>query len=187
MGKSGYFRIYQAAFSYAERSSAEKVFFLQDDLEITQGTIPRALQLLSTLGEGTKRKRRPLVLNLYASGDDEPGGRWVKFDRIRHASLPVYKTQWFDLNGYVIEREALELLRYRVIPIESSRWRRDPLLSSGVGRQLSQRLSRKAVIYQCFPPLIFHGTLKSVMNPGARALRNLDNYHLRSESGEAER
>ena len=53
--------------------------------------------------------------------------------------------------------------------------RKDPTLSSGVARQLTLRLSRRASIYQCYPPLVAHGSCPSLMNPEARSQRNLDN------------
>lgn len=179
MGKRGYFRIYQAAFSYIKQSRAERILFLQDDVDFDGDLVLRANLLFSQIKSQDIDSPLPLLLNLFSSSDDEPDGRWVKFSRRQHPVLPLRQTQWFDLNGYLVERRVLELLRFRVTPISESRWEKDSSLSSGVGRQLTQRLNRRAEIFQCFPPLIFHGREPSVMNSEARRERSLDNYHLR--------
>lgn len=184
MGKRGYWRTYQAAFSYIERSRAERILFLQDDLSLADDFFDRTIRLFSALKE--EGAARPLLLNCYSSSDDEPHGRWVKFTRRPHANLPLRRTQWFDLNGYLIDREVLGILRFRLAPIRPSRWEKDPTLSSGVGQQMTIRLTRRVDIFQCFPPLIFHGRAPSVMNPEARRVRNLDNYHLREAPASSE-
>ena len=179
IGKRGYFKTYQAALSYIERSRAERILFLQDDVEFEDDLIDRANFLFGQLKDQRGDFGPPLLLNLFSSSDDEPDGRWVKYARRQHPVLPLRQTQWFDLNGYLVERRVLELLQFRIIPISESRWEKDSNLSSGVGRQLTRRLSRSADIYQCYPPLIFHGREPSVMNPEARLARSLDNHHLR--------
>jgi hypothetical protein len=68
-----------------------------------------------------------------------------------------------------------ELLQHCLIPIHPNRWRRNPTLSSGVGRQLTLRLRGRATVYQAWPPLVRHGTEPSVANPEARTLNDLDN------------
>jgi len=121
----------------------------------------------------------PHVLNLYAADDDEPYGRWVNHPARDVPTLPLRQTQWFDLAGFVLDRSSLAALSFRMIPIDPERWRNDPTLSSGVGRQLTRRLRKRARIYQCYPPLVFHGSEESQMNPSARAERALDNRDLR--------
>lgn len=182
--KSGYYQVYQAAFFFAESLAAEKVFFIQDDLDFEPDMLNKALELFATL-KSQHNPRRPQVLNLYSAQDDEEDGRWTDFRRVPLAELPVRQTQWYDLQGYLIERETLQLLDYWVAPIPASRWKRNPLLSSGVGRQFTRRLRAKARTYQCYPPLIFHGAVESVMNPESRELRAMDNRELMSASPEA--
>ncbi len=178
LGKRGYFITYQVAFSYAQKSSAERILFLQDDLVFDEQLVRSSYDLLESLS-GEMPGGRPIVLNLYASDDDEEDGRWIEFRRESHPTLPVRRTQWFDLNGYLVGREVLAALDFRLIPIHQSRWHSDPNLSSGVGRQLTRRLFQRADVFQCYPPLIFHGREPSVMNPEARKLRSLDNFSLR--------
>ena len=88
---------------------------------------------------------------------------------------------WPTPNGWKVAIMLEECgLDYRMIPVHPNRWRRNPGLSSGVGKQLTRRLFGRANVYQCFPPLVFHGGHPSVMNPSARAARSLDNRQLRA-------
>ncbi len=182
LGKPKFWAIYQLAFLLAQRSGAPHHLFLQDDLEFDPSFLSRALDLQEAR---SKSGAHPHVLNLLSAEDDEPDGRWIDFERKPHPQLPVRETAWFDLNGFLINHAALQTLRYRVVPIDPSRWRRDPNCSSGVGRQFTRRLRRRGTVDQCFPPLVFHGSQESQMNEAARAARALDNRSLRSHQSRA--
>lgn len=178
LGKTGYWRTYQTALCMARALDPARVLFLQDDLEFEPTFVERMQDLFGRLPPG------PRVLYLFSSEDDEPGGRWIEHPRSAVPGLPLRKTQWFDLQAFITSREVLELLSYQVIPVHPSRWQREPSRSSGVGMQLTRRLFGRADIYQCSPPLVFHGAEPSQMNPGARAERTLDNRELRSARAE---
>lgn len=179
LGKRGFWKTHQAALLFAEHACPDYALFLQDDLQFEPSLLQRALWLFSEIRARENRAGRPQILNLYSSHDDEPLGRWVNFPRRDLDSLPARQTQWFDLAAYLMDQAALKALRYRVVPILPARWDADTSLSSGVGRQLTRRLVRRAAIFQCYPPLVFHGTERSVMNPESRAVRPLDNRDLR--------
>lgn len=178
MGKKGYWATCQVAYLAAEATRAKQLFFVQDDLEFEDSMLVEGRRLLrGARADGSPSE--PVVLSLFASDDDEENGRWIHFPRRPLNDLPVRQTQWFDLPGYLTDRDTLELLGYRIIPVPGIRWKRNPRASSGVGRQLTRRLHRRARIYQCYPPLIFHGSSDSVMNPDTREDRPMDNRTLR--------
>lgn len=179
-GKRGFWAVHQLAMAVAEAQKPELILYLQDDLELDPNVVKKSVTLHQTLVGRLDQGRRPgVVLNLFASADDEPGGRWIRFERQDVPGLPTRQTQWFDLAAFLIDRETLKCLRYRVLPVPESRWQKDPTLSSGVGRQLTRRLHGRALIYQCSPPLVFHGAEASRMNPETRGVRAMDNRGMR--------
>lgn len=169
LGKQGYWKAYQTVFLAARMLRPAHALWLQDDLEFA----PTLLRDCYTRWEALARDAHRRVLYLFASGDDEPEGRWIRFRR-HEASQGVRLTQWFDLQAFFVDRRFFELLRYRMIPVSARRWAKKPY-SSGVGEQLTRRLFRRANVYQALPSLVFHGAEPSEMNPEARAARALDN------------
>jgi hypothetical protein len=115
------------------------------------------------------------VLYLFSSSDDEADGRWIEFRREELPGRECRLTNWLDLQAFLVDRPFFELLEYRLIPIHGNRWKRDPTLSSGVGRQLTVRLRGRGTVYQAWPPLVQHGSEPSVANREARQENDLDN------------
>lgn len=169
LGKQGYWMAYQTLFLAARMLGPAHALFLQDDLEFPDSLIRDSYRRWEAL-EGDPRRR---VLYLFASGDDEPEGRWVRFRR-EAPSNGARLTRWFDLQGFMVDRKFFELLRYRMIPVSRRRWEKKPY-SSGVGEQLTRRLFHRGNVYQAHPSLVFHGAHPSEMNPEARSERLLDN------------
>lgn len=174
LGKQRFWKVYQTAFLVAQKLQPSYALFLQDDLDFDATLIDEALRRWRAVA-GDPRRR---VLYLFSSEQDEPTGRWVHFRR-RDVGGGLRLTQWFDLQAFFVDRAFFELLAYRMVPIHPNRWRRQPRISSGVGKQLTVRLQSRGNIYQAYPPLVFHGAWPSQMNPRARALRSLDNSALR--------
>lgn len=179
LGKPNFWRIYQVAFLAARALRPERALFLQDDVELA----PRLLDLLSERWRATHRDPKRRVLYLFSSPDDERFGRWLFFLR-RDVGGGLRLTQWFDLQAFYVDRAFFELLRHRVVPIHPNRWRRQPSISSGVGRQFTLRLRGRANVYQSYPPLVFHGAHTSELNAQARAARALDNRGLKRAEDE---
>lgn len=177
MGKPGFWKAYQVAFLVARALQPEHALFLQDDLAFAPTLFASIrAQWDATAGDPLRR-----VLYLFSSDEDERFGRWVRARR-REVGNGLRRTQWFDLQAFYVDRAFFELLAYRMIPIHRNRWRRKPRISSGVGKQLTLRLFRRANVYQSYPPLVFHGGCESQMNPDARAKRALDNRDLAGTS-----
>lgn len=170
-GKPGFWQVYQTALLVARAWQPEQVLFLQDDVDFTPDLLLRAQQIWRATADDPLRR----VLYLFASRDDEPRGRWVSFPRRELPAHGCRQTNWFDLQAFLVDREFLQLLDYRLVPIHPNRWLRQPSISSGVGRQLTLRAFRRANVYQAWPPLVRHGADPSTMNPDARKLRPLDN------------
>jgi hypothetical protein len=170
-GKVRFWHVYQTAFSLARHYRPARALFLHDDVEFEADLLERAEELWSaTAGDPLRR-----VLYLFSSRDDEANGRWTKFQRQDLPGRQCRLTNWFDLQAFLVDQAFFELLQYRLIPIHANRWKRDPTLSSGVGRQFTVRLRGRGTVYQAWPPLVKHGTEPSVANPEARSRNDLDN------------
>jgi hypothetical protein len=173
LGKPGFWKAYQVAFMVAHAQRPTHALFLQDDLAFEPDMLARVRTLWSRTAHDPKRR----VLYLFSSDEDERFGRWVWVPR-RDVGGGLRLTQWFDLQGFYVDRAFFELLDYRMIPIHANRWRRTPKHSSAVGKHLTLRLFGRANIYQTYPPLVLHGGVTSEMNPLTRAKRSLDNRSL---------
>lgn len=171
-GKRGFWRTHQVIFHAAKAADAEHLLSLQDDITLVPDFLSRLWQVWSATGQADTRRR---VLYLFSSEDDEPEGRWHRFSRVDLPAARARRTDWFDLQAFLIDRAGLMLLRYWMVPISPLRWKKNPTISSGVGQQLTQRMAGRGTVYQCEPPLVSHGKAESHMNPEARALRPLDN------------
>ncbi|HSB55893.1 MAG TPA: hypothetical protein VLD58_16135 [Gemmatimonadales bacterium] len=169
LGKRGYWKAYQTLFLAAESLRPAHALFLQDDLEFEPSFLGECYRRWEALAGDAGRR----VLYLFASDDDEPEGRWVKFRR-EEARAGARLTRWFDLQGYFVDRAFFDLLRYRMFAVSDRRWLKQPY-SSGVGEQLTRRLFPRASVYQAHPSLVYHGAHASEMNPEARSARSLDN------------
>lgn len=170
-GKARFWQVYQTAFLLARHYRPARALFLHDDVEFEADLLERADELWSATAADPLRR----VLYLFSSRDDEAGGRWIKFPRQELPGQQCRLTNWFDLQAFLVDQAFFELLQYRLIPIHANRWKRDPALSSGVGRQFTLRLRGRATVYQAWPPLVKHGSEPSVANPEARIQNDLDN------------
>jgi hypothetical protein len=170
-GKARFWQAYQAAFSLARHYRPARALFLHDDVEFEADLLQRAEELwAATAGDPLRR-----VLYLFSSREDEADGRWIKFPRQDLPEQQCRLTNWLDLQAFLVDQAFFELLQYRLIPIHANRWKRNPTLSSGVGRQFTLRLRGRATVYQAWPPLVKHGSEPSVANPEARVANDLDN------------
>ena len=174
MGKQGFWRTHQTIFLAARLANAEFLLSLQDDIQLAPRFMERLWKVWAATGLDPARR----VLYLYSSDDDVAEGRWTGFERVEIPGHPARRTDWFDLQGFLIDRKGLALLRYWVVPVTAWRWRRNTVHSSGVGRQFTRRLFGRASTWQCDPPLIFHGAAGSEMNAEARRRNPLDNRAL---------
>jgi hypothetical protein len=168
--KKAYWRNHALLHRIALRLPARHTLFLQDDLEFDASMISESIRIWSEISDPMKR-----VLYLLRLPDDEVDGRWVRFRREAGPTTDVDRTQWFDLQAFLVDPSFFRSLHHRVYPVPVSRWRRRPLLSSGVGEQLTLRLQGLGNIYQVRDSLVRTGRTQSLMNPESRARRPFRN------------
>lgn len=153
-GKKQYWKWINTALERLEDTEGP-VIFTADDISIKD--IFRPVRLLESV-DG------PSCINLL---DDGRIKCWNKIVRVKH-NKELYRSGFVD-GCFICSREVLELLGYRINPINLSRWRNRPLLGSGVWQQFTQRCLDLGVgIYQDRSKNFQHGRHSSKMNPQAR-------------------
>lgn len=158
-GKKQYWQLVNHIFNYLSKTKHDLFIYLPDDIDIAQDFFKRALTQWYAIKDDKK-----LTLNLAL---DSRTQCWTKFERykVKFGSTEVFKSQWFDM-AMLFDRK---LLRYRVKSINPKIWEEKPLLSSGVGAQLSKRFHKAGYsMYQVTESLIYHGDHPSMMNPEER-------------------
>lgn len=173
-GKQAFWRTHHLLHRLVADRRPRLVLFLQDDLTLPEDALTRALGIWRSL-EGARAR----VLYLTRMPDDERWGRWIVFPR-RVGPVPeVELTQWFDLSAFLVGPGFFEAMDHRVFPVPRRRWWLRPSLSSGVGEQYTLRLRGRGDVFQVRRTVVRTGREPSVMNPGARRRRRLDNYEER--------
>jgi hypothetical protein len=157
-GKPGFWLTWKEMFRYCQKQSQYTHFaFLQDDMQSIQ--IDKILSLMAG-------QRRQEIYHIYNDGRDRC---WL--DREPQPVDDSWRLVFFVDCVFICHRWLLHQLDYKILPIRESRFERNPLISSGVGQQLTLRLRR--VQCRIFQPhfgksLADHGFIKSKMNPDAR-------------------
>jgi len=159
-GKKLFFQQWQKMLDLAKQSSDQFFLFLADDFQNVN--IEQIRKVKTAFSESD-----PFALNIINDG------RLICF---RHKTPVQTKIQEMDVwnvgfvdCGFLCNRIVLELLQFTIKPIDQNRWNHNPLLSSGVGDQLTQRFAKAGV--QCFIPffsLAEHGDHESVMHKEER-------------------
>lgn len=164
-GKKRYWHLVNRIFSIAENKKSEIFYYLADDVSLVPNFFRRSINAWNGIVDQNK-----VAINLIL---DQREGQtcWTNYPPhlAKTTDLAVYKCQWVDM-VMMFSPRMLEALSYKVDPISEDRWVKRPLLSSGVGAQLSHRLHDQGLsMFQVTDSLVLHGDAPSVMNPEERA------------------
>jgi hypothetical protein len=108
--------------------------FFPQDIRLCQHFFAHAQAVWESINDPRK-----LTLTVLVDAQREKMPCWTGVPPQRRGR--VYRTQWVD-NAFVAELSYLQALRFRIPPVPASRWKRNPNLSSGVGRMISVQLHR---------------------------------------------
>ena len=152
-GKLKFWMRWNHALSIARKSKHDKFIFMPDDfLNIDLNRINELHNLLQKSG--------PYVYNII---NDDREWSWVKFTPVNITDDTIQIG--FTDCGFFCNRETLEKLDFKIIPIRHSR----RVQSSGVGRQLTLRFTAaKVPFYKPVKSLAYHGDHPSMMHPSER-------------------
>lgn len=163
-GKKKYWSLVNKILDRLSSITADYYFYLGDDLEVGPNFFSDAIFQWESIADEKK-----ISLNLLR---DQRTQSWTNFERIekKFAGFSVFQTQWLDM----IMMFDKKLVSHRLDAIPLSRWDKNPLLSSGVGAQLSSRFHSMGYgMYQVKSSLVFHGDHDSQMNPEERKINPL--------------
>lgn len=163
-GKKRYWSLVNKIFDCLSMHNADYNFYLGDDLEVGLSFFWDAIKQWELIEDEKK-----IALNLLR---DARIKSWTNFDRVERnfSGSSIFQTQWVDMI-MIFDRKLL-LQRLEEIPL--TRWDKKPLLSSGVGQQLSSKLNQIGyTMYQVKKSLVVHGNHSSEMNPEERILNPL--------------
>lgn len=170
-GKKEFWKVINGLFQMVLwRERIDYVIMIADDMQICDNFFDRAIEQY----EGIKDDKK-ICLSLFMPKGRENKANWtcVKSTLVEFGQNKYYHTQWNDL-CFIAKKDFLQALNFKINPIDKRRWDNAPLISSGVGQQISNRLHSLGYnMYHCFKNLVSHGTHPSMMNPVERKLNPL--------------
>ena len=153
MGKEGFWAQWQSALYLCNDSGHDWFVFLQDDLKgVRYDKLREVTENLDTF-----------AFNVVNMGRDRG---WTRLPWInkRVGDLRCQKMGYVDCI-FATNRNTLDLLDWTIHPVAASRFI-NPLISSGVGQQLSRRFAQLNVpMYLPRKSLAYHGDHESEMHP----------------------
>jgi hypothetical protein len=161
--KKGFWRLVNHLLAMVRRDAvpSDFVYFLQDDVEIAKDFFGKSTNAFGTLEENDP-DTATLVLFKPDTGYRE---RWTQIAPRLDSDRGVYYLGWVDMLFMCRAKFVNEFIQtvYRISP---TRWDADPLLSSGVGQQISLRAARAGFsMYGVADTLLYHGGHASRLNP----------------------
>lgn len=165
MGKKKFWKIIDTSLKLMKQIDAKYFIFLQDDVTIKEN-------FFYDLQKKYEEIEDPKKISLSFLSDNRiKSPNWTNYQpRVRGE---VIKTQWIELH-FICEKKLFEALEYKMEPIKPTRWDANPLLSSGVGWQMSLRLHNKGYgMYHTKESFVSHGDHESKMNKQERLKNKL--------------
>lgn len=169
-GKQRHWMIMNEIFHWYHGQKFDYALHIQDDIEIGHDFLLSMIKTFQRIPHPGK-----VCLNFVYDKERASRANWTpaKPEPIYIGDDKLYKTGWVDCNFFA-NRYFFESLGWKIKPISLIRWERNPLLSSGVGKQISNRLFyRKAGMFQVSEKIVVHGNYESVMNPEERKINPL--------------
>lgn len=171
-GKANYWKTINRLFEDVSQESFDYAIQIPDDIELCENFFQSAIAQYEAITD--KKKICLNLLNDYRRKDKmwTPVVPSIK----SFGSYNIIKTGWVDM-CYIAEPKFFIALKYRIQKIANS-WSANPLKSSGVGMNISQRLFRKGFsFYQVAHSLVIHDDHPSVMHPEHREVVKLITNH----------
>jgi FkbM family methyltransferase len=167
-GKQRYWGLIDRMFQELRTIKARYYLQLPDDVRLKPGFLANAIGVYEAINDPNK-----VCLNLFLDSSRIGKPCWTaKLPRIETFNdVSVFKTGWVDM-CYLVEQRFFEALDHTIRPIPADRWRRNPQRSSGVGAQISRRLSRRS-FYQVRECFLQSEAIPSLMNPNRPAHEDL--------------
>lgn len=166
-GKQRYWQIINDVFKDAETWDFKYFFLLQDDCRLVEGFFDKAIAEFEAISDPRKATFCPFTpITVYDR---------MMWSRKKAKDVEQIDGKTYILGNYVdcifmCPRETLNILRFRVDPISPERFKNNKYISSGVGQQLTERLTRiSKTLWVAWSSLIIAHCNESKMNQEERA------------------
>ena len=164
-GKREYWQVVNHGFMDAMVSKAHFFIKLDDDVRLVNGFFDKCISYWNNIPDPRKICINPLL-------DDLRKGKAVWTGKnpkeVTHGPYTYWNSGWVDMM-FFCERRFFEELNFKITPICKSRWARDSSRSSGVGAQISERLTGVGLsMYQPGSTLVTHKDHQSQMHGNLR-------------------
>lgn len=155
VGKQGFWQLWDFALSACEDSKDELFIFLQDDLQ--------EIDWQRILDTHERLNSKPYVCQLI---NDNRGQMWTT-EKEKPFDDELTQVDWTDCPMFC-NRKAFDWIGYNINHVPEIRFR-NPIISSGVGEQLTKRFNFAGIpIYRPIKSFAKHGDHPSVMHPNVR-------------------
>jgi len=164
-GKKGYWKLCTYAMHEIKKNIGYDYYMkVDDDGRLVDCFFDRCVNIWECIRDQKKiclnfrldsRERKRVWTNVYPTLEN-------------HKGIPVYKSQWVDMDFFVT-LNFFAAIRFRIRKPADRRWS-NPYVSSGTGRDISTRLYKMGYnMYLTSQTLVIHDEHDSKMNPGERA------------------
>jgi hypothetical protein len=158
-----YYMIINDSFKYCKYINSKYFIYLPDDIRLVDNFFIESIKKYKSIKNG--------LLNLLLDKTRIYIKNWTNIFAIDLGN--VYLSQWCDL-CFISDKIFFEKLEYKINKIDQDRWKKNKLLSSGVGQQISMRLFDKCYnMYHVKETLVIHGDHESKMNRLERIINKL--------------
>ena len=173
-GKKDYWQLINFAYNILQKHSFDYLIQLPDDVLLVKDFFDKAIETFDVIPDHKKACLN--ILNDYSrNGKSMWTNQEVK--DLNFSGTDLLKTGWVDM-CFISSKNYLRFLDFKIDPINHS-WSKNKHLSSGVGKQISQRLVSSGYrIYQVKHSLIIHDDHPSVMHPEHRKHVQLMTNHI---------
>jgi len=160
-GLKNVWKVITDTFNFCRKINANYYFYLQDDLRLKDNFFEESIRIFENIPDENKITLGTLMIDSQRNTPKWTGFYPIEFDE-------YYKTQWCEL-VFVCKYQFFESLEFKINPIPTTRWDKNPNLSCGVGDQISHRLLEQGLnMYHVINSLTTHGDHESMFLPELR-------------------
>jgi len=165
-GKEKFYKIIDLSFKIIGKIESKYYFYLQDDVTLKENYFEKSIEIFESIQDNNK-----IVLSTLIYENQKGVKKWTGFDPIEMDNVVL--CQWVEL-FFICKFNFFEILNFKIEKINEDRWVKNPLLSSGVGEQMSKRLFfENKNMYVVKNSLIIANNQNSLMNPKEREINKL--------------
>jgi len=160
-GKEKYWELVTDNFSdVAKMDVFDYYFMIPDDAILPDNYINEAIRQFDLIDNDKK-----ICLNLFTDLTRKGQMNWGAVPVLHeYQGTKIWNAGWVDME-FIAKKTFFSELQYKVEPISPDRWSRNPLLGSGVGHQISDRLRSKGwQLFQVDDSLSYQVDHESIMN-----------------------